>query len=152
MMKRNKHYLVLIMAAFALFTYSFACLDEAMVCINVKDSYYVVAEPDFYRIYAVLLAVSGVLYFVFHRMEIALYYPISLIHIYGTLAAFLLMVYFKYQGSLEYQPSHLHYPSELPVDYNSYLLKALLTLILLQFLFIINIFVSIIKKYRSRAA
>ncbi len=144
-MIKRKSYILLFFVALALLIFSFFSGSVESLVLSIKDTYYVISNIQFYQCYSVLLLVLGLLYWGFSKAKIQLFSILSLIHIYGTLVLFLLVVYFNYQNLLVYQPTHVKYIFN-PIDYNSYLIETLFTIIFLQFLFIINIFVSIIKK------
>lgn len=144
-MLKRKSYLSLFFVGLFLLSYSFIFSSVENLDINIKDTYYVITSMHFYQFYSVLLLLLGLIYLIFDRIKIQLNYLLSLIHIYGTMILFLFMIYFNYMNSLEYQPVDVKYVFN-PTDYNLYLIETLLAIIILQLLFIINIFVSIIKN------
>lgn len=149
-MIKKKPYLLLFITAFLLLIFSFYSNSQESLSLNVGDTYYVVSNIDFYRFYSILLLVLGLLYLILDKAKVVLFLFISFVHVFGTLVLYLLLIYFNYQNSLEYQEPTFHQLNDLP-DYNSYLIIILLVFLFLQILFIINIFVSIIKKLRNSA-
>ena len=141
----RKAYTLLFVVAFLLLIYSFYSNSVQSYSLNIADTFYVISNIDFYRFYAALLLILGLLYFTLDRTKVVLLSLLSLLHIFGTLVLYLLLIYFNYQNSLEYQGPTFHQLNDLP-DYNSYIIITLLIFIFLQILFIINIFVSIIKN------
>ncbi len=144
----KKSYLLLFVVALVLLIYSFYSETVASFDLNIGDTYYVTSMPYFYRIYSILLLIVGLLYLTLDKNKVELVEVLSLLHIYGTLISYLFLVYFNYYSQLEYQEQNFQQLFERP-DYNYYLIITLLTLTTLQILFIINIFVSVIKKLRT---
>ena len=144
-MIKRKSYILLFFAASMLLIFSLFSGSVETLDVNIKDTYYIISNIQFYQCYSVLLLVLGLLYWGLSKAKIQLFSILSLIHIYGTLVLFLFVVYFNYQNLLAYRPTHVKYIFN-PIDYNLYLIETLFAIIFLQFLFIINIFVSIIKK------
>ena len=149
-MIKRKSYILLFFAASMLLIFSLFSGSVETLDVNIKDTYYIISNIQFYQCYSVLLLVLGLLYWGLSKAKIQLFSILSLIHINGTLVLFLLEVYLNYQNTLVYQPKAVKYIFD-PTDYNLYLTETLLSIIFLQFLFIINIFASIIRKWNCFA-
>ncbi len=146
-MIKRKSYLLLFFVGLALLVFSFISQTAETLVINIHDTYYVVSNIHLYQFYSILVLLLGALYLIFDRMKIQLNTNLSLLHVYGTLVLFLLLIYFNYQNLLEYQPKEMEYIVD-STDYNLYLIETLLAIIFLQILFIINIFVALLKHIR----
>lgn len=130
--------------------YSLFTQTQHKISVNVGDTYYVISNAHFYVIYAILLAVLWLIYLMLDKMNIKLVAILSDIHIYGMLILFFKLIFVSYANSIMIQSNDFNVID--PIDYNLYIIAALLAIILLQFLFIINIFVSITKKLRASLA
>lgn len=149
-MVKRKPYIILFFVALIMLVYSFASKSEQTLIINVGATYFVTKNILFYQIYSVFIIILGLIYLVCDRIKIKLYSLVSYVHILGILLSFLLILYFNYQNNLEYcEPNNIESLLNRP-DYNSYLIITLLTLVLFQLLFIINIFASTIKHIRGK--
>lgn len=114
--------------------------------INIHDTYYVIRDVDFYVMNSFFVMIIGLLYFISEKLKIVLFSVISKVHIFGTIFLFFLIIYFNYYNLLEYQSSEFLFDKP---NYNKYIIVSILVLISLQILFLINIFVSLIKKMKS---
>ncbi len=147
MIKRKLH-IILIFVALLMLGYSFVTQTQESLDINLYDTYYVISNVHFYQLYSILLLISGMLYLLFDKAKIPLNFSLSILHVFGMLISFLFLIYFNYQSSLEYCSPDMKQLLD-PINYNLYLIYTLLVIIILQVLFIINIFVAIIKRLRT---
>ena len=145
-MKKIKDYFLLFLISVIFFVISFLNYYKMTFDINIHDTYYVIREVDFYIINSFFIMIIGLVYFIFEKFKIILFSVLSKVHIFGTILLFFLIIYFNYYNSLEYQSSEFIFDKP---DYNKYIIISILVLIFLQILFLINIFVSIIKKMKS---
>lgn len=141
-MLKKERYLLLIIGAFLLFILSFLISAANLVDVNVYDTYFVVASKTIYCSFSIFLTFLFMIYWSLDKGKIQMIALLSKIHIHGTLIS-ILGVVFPY--SLVLQNSNFPlYDNMLKVNFCT-TISALLFLFL-QILFIINIFVSIIKK------
>ena len=91
----------------------------------------------------------GLIYLTFDRGKVRLLHLFSYAHILGTGFLFFLVLYFNYYNQLVYcGPMDIESLITKP-DYNQYIVLSFFMIILLQILFIINIFVAIIKRPKN---
>jgi len=145
-MKKFKTYYLLFLTSVIFCAFSSLVSNKMTFDINVYDTYYVISEVDFYIMNSFFVMITGLLYFIFEKLKIILFSFLSKVHILGTIFLFFLIIYFNYYNLLEYQSSEFLFDKP---DYNKYIIISILALISLQILFIINIFVSLIKKMKS---
>ncbi|GAA4044429.1 hypothetical protein GCM10022388_07090 [Flavobacterium chungnamense] len=145
-MKKFKAYYLLFLTSVIFFVISFLVHYKMTFDINIYDTYYVISEVDFYIMNSFFTMMIGLLYFIFEKFKIILFSVLSKVHIFGTIFLFFLIIYFNYYNLLEYQSSEFLFDKP---DYNKYIIISILVLISLQLLFIINIFVSLIKKMKT---
>ncbi len=145
-MKKFKAYYLLFLTSVIFFVISFLVYYKMTFDINIYDTYYVISEVDFYIMNSFFTMMIGLLYFIFEKFKIILFSVLSKVHIFGTIFLFFLIIYFNYYNLLEYQSSEFLFDKP---DYNKYIIISILVLISLQLLFIINIFVSLIKKMKT---
>ena len=141
-MKKRKPHFWLLVASFLFFLSLFFADSESTLDINIHDTYYVIAHGHLYGMLAVVLFFLYTIYWSFDKGKIGLIQMLSKWHIYGTLLSLIGMFF----------PYHLIFPeSGFPPFDNKQNINVCLTVcgllfLFLQLLFIINIFVSIIKK------
>ncbi len=148
-MKEFKAYYLLFIASLIFFSISIFINSQMNYDINIQDTYYVIREVDFYIMISFFVLILGLLYFILEKIKIILIPFISKVHIFGTLILLFLNIYFNYYNLLEYQSNEFLFDKP---DYNKYIIISIFVLIILQLLFIINIFVSLIKKMKSLRA
>lgn len=148
-MSGKKPYILLFLAGLAMLAYAFAATFYGSVVVNVYDTYYVISETHLHKIYSVFLLVLGLIYWLMERGKFKLNIVISLIHSYGTIILYGFLLYFNYYNLAERTPEDYRAVFDHP-DYNFYIICVLLIIILLQLLFIINIFASVAKKLANR--
>lgn len=125
--------------------------NESTLDFNIHDTYYVIRDTDFYYLLCVLFFALGFLYFLFEKLHFKLFSLLTNIHVYGTLIGFGLLLFCNYKSQLDIASPKPYYVSSLfdkEVDYNMHIITVFLLIIFLQFLFFINIFVSLIKNLR----
>jgi heme/copper-type cytochrome/quinol oxidase subunit 1 len=146
-MIKIKEYFLLFNSSLILLIIGFLVGEETFD-INVHDTYYVIANCHLYWLFSSLLFIIFIFYFLLNIIKIELNRIISKIHIFGTIISIILLI-FPY--------SLFDNPKEFPL-YDSFeyinivLTVSFLVLLFLQLLFIINIFVSLIKKIKSHRA
>lgn len=116
--------------------------------INIHDTYFVISSLDFYIIFCFFLLILGLLYWILEYFKITLISMISRIHILGTLLFLLLFLLMNYKASLVESSNKIQDVVSQP-NYYTYSIVCLMLIISLQFLFIINIFVALIRKLRT---
>jgi hypothetical protein len=149
-MLKRKPYILFFAVALLLSIYIFVLKIENISILNIKDTYYVVSNVDFYITIIAIFLFLGLLYFVFERINVVLFSIISKVHVFGTLILPSIFMYFKYKESLPLSQT-INFDQQICYgnDYNFYKFISILLFFLLQFLFIINIIVSLIKKAKS---
>lgn len=143
MMKFKAYYLLLI-ASLILLMLGFLASEETFD-INIHDTYFVIANCHLYWLFSSLLFVIFIFYFLLDIAIIRINKIVSKIHIFGSVISITLLI-FPY--------SLFSNPKEFPLfdsfEYiNIVLTISFLIILFLQLLFIINIFVSLIKKMKS---
>ncbi len=145
MLKKKPYFLLLIASVLFLVFISFSGKD--IICINIHDTYYVIANSYLYWLFFIVFFLFSLIYIGLEKMKFQFIKMLIGIHVYGTLLSAGLFCYFNYKNSIEQSPKFI---GDLlnRTDYNAYLLLTLMLIIFLQFLFIINIFASLLKKMR----
>ncbi len=150
-MKKFKTYFLLLISTLVFFILSFCVSKEASFTLNIKDTYYVIPEPDFYIGSSILTFISGLIYFILDMANVKLISILSKIHIYTTLILIVALIFFNYKNNLDFKSVKFEdFMSQ--IDYNFYIIISLILVFSLQFFFLINIFVAQIKNLRNIAA
>jgi len=142
-MKFKAYYLLLI-ASFILLLLGFF-EKEYIYDYNVHDTYYVIACNHLYWLVSLLLVCFFIIYIFFDFVKVYLIKILSKFHVFGSLV-FLMIIIFPY--SRIYNQSDFQLYDEF-LWINIIVSISFLILLFLQLLFIINIFVSLIKKMES---
>ncbi len=146
MIKKKSYWLFLLVSIIYLVLIFFGD-NENILDVNVHDTYYVILYHHLYVLLAIITFFFFTVYWVLDLVKFKLVNILSKLHVYGTLAS-MVGIFFPYSLVL---PS-----SEFPLyddwQYTNVCLSVCVLLFLLfQLLFIINIFVSIIKKLCNSA-
>lgn len=141
-MLKKRLYFWLFATSIVLFVSSFFPNGESILDINVHDTYYVIEHRHLYFFLAIILLFFFIVYWLLEKVKVKLIGILSKLHIYGTLISIIGML-FPYGLIFKSTDSPLH--DDMQYVNISISICGLLFL-LFQFLFIINIFVSIIKK------
>jgi hypothetical protein len=146
---RNKHYSLLLLGAILfLILFSIKDMNEKLV-INIHDTYYVISSKDAFVLSSSTFFFTAFFYFIFDFFKVPLFAFLSLIHVYGSLIFIsIIFYYFNIGLSLE---SIRSFSIIDTVDYNFRIIISLLIFSILQFLFVINLILSIIKKLSNLA-
>lgn len=142
-----KPYYLFLLAVIIFIGLCFFASNESTLDINVHDTYYIIAHSHLYISLAVILFTVFTFYWSIDNAKIKLIAFLSDIHIYGTLITIIGM-FFPYR--LIFKPSNLQLYDDMQYV-NICLTIAGLLFLFLQFVFIINIFVSITKKLCNSA-
>lgn len=145
-MTKEMPYFLLVITAITLFFIRFFVDGKNTLSVNVHDTYFVVSLKDTIALFGILLLFFGVFYWLSDKFKFSLNAVLSNSHIFGTLILFLLFFFFNYKSVQELNQTPVFSEIINSVDYNSYLIFCLMAIIFLQFLFIINIFVSLFKR------
>lgn len=137
-----KTYTLLLFASIILFVVGFFVSKESTIDINIHDTYFVIANCHLFWIFSILMFFFFTIYFSFDKGRIILFRALYKIHILGTLIS-IFFVFFPYNLIFE--------PTDFPLFDNMQYINVCITVsfllfIFFQLLFIINIFVSIIKR------
>ncbi len=145
MKKLNLYYLLFISSLILFFVTLFVNV-EMTFDINIYDTYYIIKEKDFYLMLSFLLLFLALLYFILEKVDIKLSTIVSKLHILGTIL--LLLLFFKNQCFLNpISLSKRYYEISRSNSSDIYeTIFYILGILILQLLFIINIFVLLIKK------
>lgn len=142
-MKFKTYYLLLITSLILLLLGLFE--KECIYDYNVHDTYYVIACNHLHWLVSVLLICFFIIYIFFDFGKVYLIKILSKLHIFGSLFS-LLIIIFPY--SRIYNQSDFALYDEF-IWINISIMVSFLIFLFLQLLFIINIFVSLIKKMKS---
>lgn len=122
---------------------------EVKFVLNIHDTYYVAAINHIVLLLFYLFGILSIIYFLFDFIKINLSKVNIWIHILGSILSIASFFYINYlSNELPSQEKGIEYWQNIP-DYNLYFFVVILILIALQFFFIINILVSLIKKIKS---
>ncbi len=149
-MKKFKPYYLLLISALFYLMLSLLSSDKISLSFNIYDTYYVMAVVDFCIWTSIFIIFLVLLYWFLSRLRILLFKILSIIHVFGTLILPFLILYIDYKESITFiEPKY-----QLPIgcigyDYGFYKFMIIIFFLMVQFLFIINIFVSLIKKLRA---
>lgn len=143
-MKKFKAYYLLLISSLILFMLGFLVGRET-VDINLHDTYYVITSNHLYWLISILLVLFFLIYLLFDKAKINFGHLFSKVHIFGTLISVL---------GLLFPYSLIFSKAKFPLyDYSPYInlsmTISILVFLMFQILFIIVIFVSIIKKMKS---
>lgn len=146
-MIKFKNYYLLLFGSIVLFILALTAKKDS-IDVNIGDTYYVMAYNHFYGLLSFFLVLFFILYGAFDLLKIILFKLISKIHIFGSLFSILVLV-FPY--------SIFNNPNDFPLFDNLFyiniaLVVSFLLFLILQLLFIMNIFVSLIKKVKTLSA
>lgn len=148
-MKKFKAYYFCVVVTIVFIVLYFFINTEAKFVLNIHDTYYVAAINHIVLLLFYLFGILSIIYFLFDFIKINLSKVSIWIHILGSILSIASFFYINYLSNE--LPSHekgIEYWQNIP-DYNLYFFVVILILIALQFFFIINIFVSLIKKMKS---
>jgi len=145
-MIKERPYFLLVISALILFVSSFFVSGKNNLILNIGDTYFVASLKDAIILFFILFLFSGVFYWLSEKFKISLNTGLSNIHIFGTLILLFLFFFFNYKREQTLNQTPVMLDITVGVDYNSYLIFSLMAIIFLQFLFIINIFATLLKK------
>jgi heme/copper-type cytochrome/quinol oxidase subunit 1 len=145
-MTKETPYFLLIITAITLFVIRFFVGKKNYIIVNIYDTYFVVSLKYAIISFGILFLFFGVFYWILEKYKFSLYAILSNIHIFGTVILSFLFFFFNYKNIQKLNQKTVFTQILNSVDYNSYLIFCLMAIIFLQFLFIINIFVSLLKK------
>lgn len=146
MKKFKPYYLLLIVSVLFFVIRLIINSNRRTFDLNIYDTYYIITEVDFYSICSVFLFLLSLMYLVLEKIKFTLFTLATKIHIIGTIVLIVLFTINQYYLNLQQLPNRYYVISEY--DYHSInepILYIILILIL-QMLFIMNIFASLIKK------
>lgn len=144
-----KAYLFCVVVTIVFIVLYFFINTEAKFVLNIYDTYYVAAINHIVLLLFYLFGILSIIYFLFDFIKINLSKVNIWIHILGSILSIASFFYINYlSNELPSQEKGIEYWQNIP-DYNLYFFAVILTLITLQFFFIINIIISLIKKMKS---
>ena len=143
-MKKFKAYYLLFISSLIMLILGFFVGRETLD-INLHDTYYVVISNHLYWLISILLFLFFLIYLLFDKAKINFGHIFSKVHILGTLISVL---------GLLFPYSLIFSKAEFPLYDNSQYINlsmtiSILVFLMLQILFVINIFVSLVKKMKS---
>jgi hypothetical protein len=140
---KNRSYYLLFLAATLFLTLSFKVDKNQTLDINVHDTYYIILQQDAFILLFLTFIITGLFYLIFDYCKIQLISFLSFSHTYGSLIFIVLFFYY-----LDKINSTSIFNS---FDYNFRIIITLLNFVFLQFIFVINLITSIIKKLSNLA-
>lgn len=150
-MINRKPYLLLFAATVVLLMCYFFTSLESKSVLNYNDTYFVVLKRHILLFFIFLFGICSLIYFILDILKLQLFKKGIWIHIAGIILStgFFFLLGYLYDRFEEKQKSF----EELvdPPNFNLYIGMSILISISLQFFFLINIFVSITKKFRNSA-
>jgi heme/copper-type cytochrome/quinol oxidase subunit 1 len=147
-MKNIKPYFFCVFATIVLIALYFIGNPEATFALNIHDTYYVVAIKHIVLFLFYLFGSVSIIYFLFDFLNIKLSKINIWIHVLASMISLFFLFYLNYlSNELPAQEKGFEDLINTP-DYNLYIFVLILIIISLQFFFLINIFVALIKKMR----
>jgi cytochrome c oxidase subunit 1 len=143
-MIKRKPYILFLFASSLLFLIGLLKSDETFD-INVHDTYFVIAQNHLYWLFSLLLFFFFMIYFALEKIKFNWLKNLELIHVYGTLL-FSVGMFFPYELVFKSPDFQLFDDYQRSNTYRSFFAVFFL---IAQFLLIINIFVTIIKRLRT---
>jgi len=143
-MIKRKPYALFLFASLLFFLIGFLKSEETFD-INVHDTYLVIAQHYLYWLFSLLLFFLFMIYFALEKTKFNWLNRLELIHVYGTLL-FSIGMFFPYELVFKSPDFSLFDDYQRSNTYRSFFAVLLL---IAQFLLIINIFVTIIKRLRA---
>ena len=138
---------MLLLVAILFLILSFIGDKNETFVINVHDTYYVITFQHAYILLCLLFFSTGLINLLFNFFEIQFISILSLIHIYGSLIFIGLFFYYLYRiNSAEGFPIFESWTD------NFMIIISLLIFMILQFIFIMNLIIPIIKKLHNLAS
>ena len=147
-MLKRKPYFLLFAIVILFLILGFFVDNKSILDLNVHDTYYIIAHNHLYWLLTIIMFLLLIVYCFLNKLKVNLVVILSKIHIYGTLVSIIGM-FFPY--SLILKPSNFPLYDDMQ-NVNLCVSISGLLFLLLQLLFIINIFVAIIKKFCNSAA
>lgn len=145
-MIKRKPYLLFLLFDLILLFYLLFRSNNYSLDINIYDTYYVIREIDLIILNISFLSLLTFIYFLFDIIKVNMIFFLTNIHIYGTV--FLLTLFYGFYIKMQmYNSDYKYYTiTNYPTIEDIYIKLDIIIIVLLQFLFIINIFATLIKK------
>lgn len=141
-MRKLRNYYFLLMTSLILLFLGFLLTEETFD-INVHDIYYVISSNHLYWLISLLLFFFFLIYLLFDKAEINFGKLFSKVHIFGTLTS---VVGLLFPSSVQFATTE--FPLYDNFQYiNLSMTISILVFLMLQILFIINIFVILTKRF-----
>lgn len=141
-------YLLLLLASILFLILSCMGDKNETLNINLHDTYYVITFQHAYNFLCLIFFITGLIYLLFDCFKFTLSLILSRVHIYSTLFLLFVLLNYFWKIKLQNAPDRYYTFTNYPEDNSFAILIVLFIIILIQLLFIINIFVSLIKKMR----
>jgi len=146
MLLKSKPYLLLLFVSIIMYVFSFNWDKKETLDINIHDTYYIIEFQNGFILLCLSFLTTGLIYLIFDYFKIQLFYFLSRIHIYGSLV--FIGLFFFYLNKINSAEDFQLFDS---IDYNFRIIISLLLFVFLQFIFLLNLIISIIKKLSSSA-
>ncbi len=122
-------------------------LSDSALDINIYDTYYVFRLKDFNLLIGIVLLVLGMVYVVVEKRFFQLNNTLSWIHVGVTILITLLLLASNiYYIGIEGLPKSYYTNTSFPYDNNTSIVLSLVTLVLIQTIFIISIAISFFRN------
>ncbi len=143
-MNRFQLYPVLFITSLLLFLKSFFSMDKTFV-LSIYDTYYVIQENHFFYLMAAFFGFLFLLYAFLHYLKIQMIQFLTWAHSIVSVGALMGLLYSLYKDREDLMLPRYYLFTDSP-DYNFWALISFFSLLLVQIVLVINIFVAVIRK------
>lgn len=143
-MNRFQLYPVLFITSLLLFLKSLFSMDKTFV-LSIYDTYYVIQENHFFYLMAAFFGFLFLLYAFLHYLKIQMIQFLTWAHSIVSVGALMGLLYSLYKDRKDLMLPRYYLFTDSP-DYNFWALISFFSLLLVQIVLVINIFVAVIRK------
>ncbi|RAR74267.1 hypothetical protein [Flavobacterium aciduliphilum] len=137
-------YFLLLIASIFLFIFSHTTANTSNFTINLESTFFVMTLTHFYRALAILLLTVSLLYIVKDVSKVKIKPIYERLHVFGTIVLVITLLYLNNENNVLKTRSNIS--DEKLNFYNHGLELILISLILFQFLFLMNTFAVQVKQ------
>lgn len=145
-----KPHIVLWSLAFVFLAYSVYCqfyFPEATLDINVHDTYFVISHVHFFQLPVIWFGLCGLAYWVLFKFKIKLINWLTITHLVLTFLLFVAVLFPNLFTIVDSRFDGNNYPIALyKLDENSVVMIAVFFLGLVQLIYFLNIFISLVCR------